>query len=58
MSTGPTRSDQSGETDPILAELAEGLAKRLRAGEAVDVETFLREHPEHAVALRQLLPTI
>jgi tetratricopeptide (TPR) repeat protein len=46
------------EADPVVAELIEELASRLRAGEPVDVEAFLEEHPAQAEPLRRLLPTI
>src|SRR5262245_32267419 len=41
-----------------LAELIDGLAARLQAGEAVDVEAVAREHPGHAAELRRLLPAL
>jgi serine/threonine-protein kinase len=44
--------------DPVLTELVEELANRLQAGEPVDLEGFLREHPKHAEELRRLLPAV
>jgi hypothetical protein len=44
--------------DPVLTELVEDLANLLQAGEPVDLEGFLREHPDHAEELRRLLPAV
>jgi eukaryotic-like serine/threonine-protein kinase len=45
-------------SDVILAEVVEEFTNRLQAGETVDVESYLRRHPEHAERLRQLLPAL
>jgi serine/threonine protein kinase/WD40 repeat protein len=45
-------------TDPRLAELIDELAGRLKAGEAVELEACLGQHPEHADDLRRLWPTL
>jgi eukaryotic-like serine/threonine-protein kinase len=45
-------------SDVILAEVVEEFTNRLQAGESVDVESYLRRHPEHAERLRQLLPAL
>src|SRR5947209_15177452 len=58
MSTSMSQLNPTSETDAILGELVEELAKKLRTGEPVDLEAFLGEHPEQADALRKLLPTI
>jgi serine/threonine protein kinase/WD40 repeat protein len=53
-------SPESGLTadsdDRRVAELLEGLAAKLQAGEPVDLEACARAHPEHAERLRWLLP--
>jgi serine/threonine protein kinase/Flp pilus assembly protein TadD len=49
-------SQKSG--DVVLAEVVEELTNRLQAGESVDVESYVRKHPEHAERLRQLLPAL
>ncbi len=48
----------SGGPSSELAELIDGLAARLQAGEVVDVEAVAREHPGHAEELRRLLPAL
>ncbi len=48
----------SRNTEEALGRLVERLTARLQAGEALDEEAVLREHPEHADALRRLLPTL
>jgi serine/threonine protein kinase len=58
MISSASRSSSTAEADRILGELAEELAGRLRAGEPVDIEAFLAEHPEQAESLRRLLPAI
>jgi serine/threonine protein kinase/WD40 repeat protein len=45
-------------SDRLVAEIVEGLAARLQAGEPVDLEACAREHPECADRLRQLLPAV
>jgi serine/threonine protein kinase len=47
---------RSGEASLDL--LIEEVARKLQAGELVDREAFLAEHPEHADRLRQLWPTL
>jgi tetratricopeptide (TPR) repeat protein len=47
-----------GGSDPVVAELVEDLANRLQAGEAIDLETVIREHPGQAERLRRLLPAV
>jgi serine/threonine protein kinase/Flp pilus assembly protein TadD len=58
MTSSAGRASTSDEVDCLLGELAEELAGRLRAGEPVDLDTFLGEHPDQAEALRMLLPAI
>src|SRR5262249_25937797 len=48
----------SSRTDSIQANLIEEFLKRLQAGAEVDPSEFAAEHPEHAEALRQLLPAL
>jgi hypothetical protein len=38
----------------VLADLVDGLTARLQAGEAIDWEAVLRDHPDHADELRRL----
>jgi tetratricopeptide (TPR) repeat protein len=45
-------------TDPELDRLIEELTRRVQAGEAVDLESFAREHPGHTEPLRRLLPAL
>ena len=48
----------ASRTDSIQAELVEQYLQRLQAGEAVDPSGFAAQYPEHAEALRQLLPAL
>jgi len=49
---------RSGSLDAAAAELIEQLADRVQAGEALDLDAILRDHPEHADLLRRVLPAI
>src|SRR5437868_1002824 len=51
--SGPAASD---ELDPGLAELIDRLTARLQAGEHIDLEACVREHPQYASQLRELVP--
>ncbi len=48
----------ASRTDSIQAELIERYLQRLQAGETVDSSEFAAQYPEHAEALRQLLPAL
>jgi tetratricopeptide (TPR) repeat protein len=50
--------EATGSTDARLAELIDELTARLQAGECLDLEACLGEHPEHAERLQQLLPAL
>jgi hypothetical protein len=41
-----------------LADLLDDLVCQLQAGQAVDVETLIEAHPQHAAELRRLLPAM
>jgi serine/threonine protein kinase len=48
----------TGSSDQALGRLVDELTAKLQAGEAVDREVCLREHPQYAEQLRQLLPAL
>jgi serine/threonine protein kinase len=50
------RSDS--KADSIQADLVEQYLERLQAGETLDPSEFAAQYPEHAEALRQLLPAL
>src|SRR5262249_12401763 len=54
---GPTAWAESGLA-PAVAELLEKIADRVQAGEAIDAEQLVRDHPEHAEQLLRLLPAV
>jgi serine/threonine protein kinase/Tfp pilus assembly protein PilF len=56
MSASVAKSSQT--TDAALADLVDRLTARLKAGEAPDLDGLVREHPEYAEELRQLLPAV
>jgi serine/threonine protein kinase len=45
-------------TDPVLADLVEELAKKLQAGEVVDLDAVAERYPDRAEQLRELLPAV
>jgi hypothetical protein len=47
-----------GERDPFLEQVLDGLIERLQAGEEVDLEAVIREHPDHAEPIRRMVPAI
>jgi serine/threonine protein kinase len=49
---------QSGSAEDRLVAIIEELTTRLQAGERVDIEPYIRAHPEHAVRLRNLVPAL
>ena len=51
-------NDTPADREERLAELTEKFLERLRAGEAVSVETYAAMHPEYADELRDLLPPL
>src|SRR5215468_4575346 len=56
-STGSARS-QKTIPDPLLADLVERVTSRLQAGDDLDLEAVLTEHPEHADEIRRLFPAL
>jgi serine/threonine protein kinase/WD40 repeat protein len=50
--------NQTGSSDQALGRLVDALTAQLQAGEPVDLEACIREHPEYAAQLRQLLPAL
>jgi serine/threonine protein kinase len=45
-------------SDAGFADLVEDLTGRLHAGEAIDLDAVLRDHPEHAERLARLMPAL
>ena len=43
-------------TIELIAELVEEYCQRIEAGDSADPASFAALHPEHAAALRELLP--
>jgi serine/threonine protein kinase len=41
-----------------LADLVDGLIARIKAGDPVDPDALVRDHPDHADELRRLLPAV
>jgi WD40 repeat protein/serine/threonine protein kinase len=49
---------QSGSAEDGLVAIIEELTTRLQAGERVDVEPYIRAHPEQAERLRNVVPAL
>src|SRR5262245_10657790 len=54
-SARPSREDT---LDPALADLIDRLTERIQAGEPVDLQACVRDHPQFAEQLRALLPAL
>lgn len=52
------QSDDITQADERLAAILDDMTSRAAAGENVDVQTYIAEHPEFADRLQSLLPTI
>jgi WD40 repeat protein/serine/threonine protein kinase len=58
MNESASVRELAGSTDARLAELIDELTARLQAGQPLDLEACLRDHPEHAERLAKLLPAL
>jgi serine/threonine protein kinase len=58
MSLSVARMDTNSPSDQTLALLVEQLTAKLQAGQRSEAEAFVQAHPEHAAALRELLPAL
>lgn len=45
-------------SERLLDELVDDITKKMHAGQAVDLETYVAQHPEHGDRLRQILPAM
>ena len=52
------RLSRSGEADPVLDELLANFVDKWQAGERIDAEAYVRQHPERAEQLREMLPAV
>jgi WD40 repeat protein/serine/threonine protein kinase len=58
MNASASSSRPLGDATAILAEIVEEVTNKFQAGEAVDVEEYVRAHPELSEQLRQFLPAL
>jgi eukaryotic-like serine/threonine-protein kinase len=58
MSVAASGSVAGGPEDPLLIDLIDQIARKVQAGEPVDLEACTRAHPEHADRLCRLLPAV
>jgi serine/threonine protein kinase/Flp pilus assembly protein TadD len=58
MNAPASLREPAASADARLAELIEELTTRLQAGERIDLEACLRDHPEHVERLEKLLPAL
>ena len=58
--SSPRGSDPSdfGDLDPRLADLMEAVTGQLEAGETIDLDQLVREHPDCADQIRRLIPAL
>jgi serine/threonine protein kinase len=58
MNVPAAAASPTAAPDQSLGRLIEEVTARLQAGEAVDVEAYVRRYPEHAEPLRRFLPAL
>src|SRR5262245_4710865 len=58
MTRSASLRDLCSGADPVLENLIEEFARSVGAGEAVEVEEYVRHYPEHAERLRKTLPAL
>jgi serine/threonine protein kinase/tetratricopeptide (TPR) repeat protein len=58
MTGRPDFKASGGELDPSLEQLLDDLIERLQAGEEVDLEALIREHPDYAEPIRRMMPAM
>src|SRR5262245_47000470 len=58
MSLAANGSVAGGAEDPVLIDLIDQIARKVQAGEPVDVEAYTKAHPQHADRLCRLLPAV
>jgi tetratricopeptide (TPR) repeat protein len=58
MTGRPDFKASGGELDQSLEQLLDDLIERLQAGEEVDLEALIREHPDDAEAIRRMMPAL
>src|SRR5713226_7838609 len=49
---------RTSSADPVLNDLIDELTNRLHAGEPVDLEAYVADHPAHADSLRRFFPAL
>jgi serine/threonine protein kinase len=58
MSAAASGPVAGGADDPVLIDLIDRIARKVQAGEPVDVEAYTQAHPEYADRLCRLLPAV
>ncbi len=53
-----SRPTRTGTSELLLADLIDELARRLQSGERIDLDQYLRQYPDYAQELQDLLPTL
>jgi hypothetical protein len=49
---------RNGSHSSVLAELVDRLTAQMQAGQPIDWDAWLRDHPDHADDLRRLRPAL
>jgi serine/threonine-protein kinase len=58
MSPSQAEVDRAAAAEHGLADVVEELTAKLKAGEAVDLQTYFAAHPQHAAELQRLVPAL
>jgi hypothetical protein len=58
MTASGSVAARTSSADPALNDLIDELTNKLHAGEPVDLDAYVAEHPDHADSLRRLFPAL
>ena len=54
----PPANNSSCSVDQVLDQLVAEITDKVQAGDAVDLDDFIQDYPEHADQMKRLLPSI
>src|SRR5437870_10268788 len=58
MTASASLAARPSSADPVLNEHIDELTNKLHAGEPVDIEAYVAQHPDYADKLRRLFPAL
>src|SRR2546428_13305652 len=58
MTTSASLPNSINSSGSVLDDVIEEITAQMHAGQPVDIEAYVQQHPEHADQLRRLLPAL